>query len=48
MPLIRMCRKNDTLPYKRGSHMILATNTKLLDIKFEFYRSDGNLIETDN
>ena len=25
--------KNDTLRYNRGSHAILATSTKLLDIK---------------
>ena len=43
-----MRRKNGTLPYNRDRHTILATSTKLLDIKFEFYRSDGNLIETNN
>ena len=45
MPLTRMHRKNDTLPYNRGIHMIFATNTQLLDIKSEVYRS-SDVIET--
>ena len=48
MPLTRMHRKNDTLPYNRDSHTILATSTKLLDIKSEVYRSGGDVIETNN
>ena len=48
MPLMSMRRKNDTLPYNGGSHAILATSTKLLDNKPEFYPSSGNLIETNN
>ena len=48
MPLTSMYRKNDTLPYNGGSHTILATSTKLLDIKPKFYPSGGNLIETNN
>ena len=44
MPLTRMGRKN-TLPHNRGSHTILATSTKLLDIKSEVYRSGGDLTE---
>ena len=40
--------KNDTLPYNRGSHMIFATSTKLLDIKSEVYRPGGDLVETNN
>ena len=49
MPLTRMHRKkDDTLPYNRGSHMIFATSTKLLDIKFEVYRPGGDLVETNN
>ena len=48
MPLMRMCRKNDSLPYIRGSHAILATSPKLLDIKSEVHRSGGDLIETNN
>ena len=40
--------KNVTLPYNRGSHAILATSIKLLDIKSEVYRSSGDLIETNN
>ena len=45
MPLMRMRRKNDTLPYNRGSHTILAISTKLLDVKPNIYRSGGDLIE---
>ena len=48
MPLTRMCRKNDTLLYNRGSHMIFATSTKLFDIKSEIYRPSGDLVETNN
>ena len=48
MPLTRMRRKNDTLPYNRGSHTIFATSTKLLDIKSEVYRPGGDLVETNN
>ena len=48
MPLIKMCRKKDTLPYNKGGDTLLATTTKLLDIKCEFYRSGGDLIETNN
>ena len=46
MPLTRMHRKNDTLPYNRGTHMIFATSTQLLDIKSEVYRFSGDVIET--
>ena len=46
MPLMRMRRKNDTLLYIRGSHTILTTSTKLLDIKSEVYRPGGDLVET--
>ena len=46
MPLTKMHRKKDTLPYNKGSHAILAMSTKLLDIKSEFYRSGDHLIET--
>ena len=48
MPSMSMSRKNDTLPYNRGSHVILSTSTKFLDIKSELYRSGGDLIETNN
>ena len=48
MPLTRMHRKNDTLPYNRGGHAILATSTKLLDIKSEVYIPGGDLVETNN
>ena len=48
MTLTRMHRKIDTFPYNRGSHAILATSTKLLDIKSEVYRSNGDLTETNN
>ena len=48
MPLMRMRRKNDILPYNRGSQAIVTTSTKLLDIKSKVYRSDGDLIETNN
>ena len=48
MPLTKMRRKNNTLPYNGGSHAILATSTKLLDIKSEVYRSGGDLTETNN
>ena len=48
MPLMRLHIKNVTLPYNRGSHAILATSIKLLDIKSEVYRSGGDLIETNN
>ena len=48
MPLTRMRIKNDTLPYNMGSHTILATSTKLLDIKYEVYRPSGDLVETNN
>ena len=48
MPLTRMRRKNDTLPYNRGIHAIFATGTKLLDIKSEVYRPGGDLVETNN
>ena len=48
MPLMSMHRKNDTLPYSRGSHPIFATSTKLLDIKSEVYRPGGDLVETNN
>ena len=47
MPLTRMRRKkNDTLPYNRGTHEFFATGTKLLDIKSEVYRPGGDLVET--
>ena len=46
MPLTRIHRKNDTLPYKRGTHAIFTTGTKLLDIKSEVYRPGGDLVET--
>ena len=45
MPLTRMRRKNDTLPYNRGTYAIFATGTKLLDIKSEVYRPGGDLAE---
>ena len=48
MPLTRMRRKNDTLPYNIGTHAIFATGTKLLDIKSEVYRPGGDLVETNN
>ena len=48
MTLMRMHRKRDTLPYKRGIHTIYATSTKLLDIKSEVYRSIGDLTEANN
>ena len=50
MSLTRMHRKNDTLPCNSGSHAILATSTKLLDIKSEVYRPGGDqhLIKTTN
>ena len=41
MTLMRM---HDTLPYNRGSHVILTTSTKLHDIKSEVYRSGGDFI----
>ena len=34
----------DTLPYNGGNHALVATTTKLLDIKYEFYGSSGDLI----
>ena len=46
MPLTRMHRKNDTLPYNRGTHAIFATGTKLVDIKSKVYRPGGDLVET--
>ena len=46
MPLKRIRRKKDTLPYNRGTHAIFATSTKLLDIKSEVYRPGGDLVET--
>ena len=30
--------------YNRGSHDLLANTTKLLDIKYKFYGSGGDLI----
>ena len=48
MPLTRIRRKNDTLPYNRGNHAIFATCIKLLDIKYEVYRPGGDLVETNN
>ena len=48
MPLTRMHRKNDILPYNRGSHTILATSTKLLDMESEVYRPGDDLVETNN
>ena len=48
MPLTRMRRNNDTLPYYRGTDSIFATSVKLLDIKSEVYRSGGDVIETNN
>ena len=48
MPLTRVHRKNDTLPYNRATHTIFATSTKLLDIKSEVYRLGGDLVETNN
>ena len=48
MPLMRMHRKKDTVPYNGGNHAILATSSKLLDVKSEFYQPDGDLIETNN
>ena len=46
MSLIGMHRKR-TLSIHQGSHALLASSTKLLDIRYEFYGSDG-LIETNN
>ena len=37
-----------TLPYNGGSHTILTTNTKLVDMKSEVYRPSGDLVETNN
>ena len=48
MPLMRMHRKNDTLPYNKGTHVIFATSTKLLDIMSKVYRPGGDLVETNN
>ena len=48
IPLMRMHRKNDTLPYNRGTHAIFTTGTKLLDIKSEAYRPSGDLVEANN
>ena len=49
MPLTRICRKkDDTLPYNRGSHVIFATSNKLLDIKSEVYTPGGDLVETND
>ena len=47
MPLTRMRRKNDTLPYN-SSHAVVTTNTKLLDIKSEVHRSGDDVTETNN
>ena len=46
MPLTRRRRKNDNLPYNRGTHAIFTTGTKLLDVKSEVYRPGGDLVET--
>ena len=46
MPQTRMHIKKDTLPYNEGSHALLTTTTKLLDINYEFYGSSGDFIET--
>ena len=48
MLLTSMCRKNDTMPYNKGTHAIFATSTKLLDIKSEVSRPGGDLVETNN
>ena len=40
--------KKDALPCNRDNHVILATSTKLLDIKSEVYRPGGDLVETNN
>ena len=49
MPLTSMRRKkNDTLPYNRGTHAIFDIGTKLLDSKSEVYRPGGDLVETNN
>ena len=48
MPLTRMHRKKRYFAIQRGTHAIFATGTKLLDIKFEVYRPDGDLVETNN
>ena len=48
MPLTSMHRKKDALPYNGDSHAIPVTGTKLLDIKSKFYRSNGDLIETNS
>ena len=43
-----MHSKIATLPYIRGSYMIFATSTKLLDIKSEVDRPVGDLVEINN
>ena len=46
MLLMRIHRKNITLPCNGGSHVTIATSTKLLEIKSEVDRSSGGVIET--
>ena len=49
MPLMRMHRKKDDLPYNGvANHTLLATTAKLLDIKYKFYESNGDPIENNN
>ena len=47
IPLTRMHKKKETLSYN-GVVTLFASTTKLLDIKYEFYGSGGDLIETSN
>ena len=48
MPLMRMRRKKGYFVYNRGSCALLATTTKLFDIKYKFYISNGDLTEINN
>ena len=43
--LMRMCGH---FVYNRDNHVLLATTTILLDVKYEFYGSGGDLIEINN
>ena len=45
--LTRKCRRNKIhFLYIRGRDVKATTSTKFLDIKYEFYGSDSDLIET--
>ena len=51
MPLMRIHRKRTLrcdFAIQRSSHAILATSTKLLDIKSKVYRSGGDLVDISN